>query len=246
MMTVNQFCQRIPFGFPVELYTFLDRALAERGATADSVDYFRFAKSQNSCILIDRLYSKLLTLARYFLVDPGEINLSNILSNSIRCYDLPLLAQKCDRDFIVPVSTAWNSPYDLSISEYCWPKRSAAISTQNYPRPHLLPRLYGEYFLQAAKMMEFLRYYALNALNSYIDIPACAAGSSCSHIYLIRANRSHWADATEFQLRKLWDAYLAPGRYRLDFFDETTSEEFPFAGFAGYIDLKDNLQFFTQ
>ncbi|MCQ2352142.1 MAG: hypothetical protein MJ033_01525 [Victivallaceae bacterium] len=246
MMSVSQFREQIYFNYPAELYGMLNRALAERGATADSSDYFHLAKSSDDRALLERLYDKLMKLSRYFLVDPEEINLSNILSNSMVCYNLPLLAQKSDRPFLVPITANWRNSYDLSIPEYHWPWRSTAVSTTLYPRPHMQHRRFSEYFLQAAEMMKHLRYYAPNALGSFIDIPACAAGASCSHIYLIRADGSYLENSNEFQFQQLWNGYLAPGRYRLDFFDETTSREFPLAAFAGYVDLYDNLQYFTQ
>lgn len=246
MMSINQFRKQIYFNRPVELCTVLDRAMAERGATMDNFENFRFAKYYDIRSLIERLYSKLTNLSLCFLADPAEVNLSNILSNSIVCYHLPLLAQKSGRSFLVPVSRTWYNSPELSVSEYHWPRRSKAVATTQYSRPHLLPRLCGEYFLQAAEMLRHLRYYALGVRGDSIDIPAFAAGSSRSYIYLIRANNSFLENSTQFQFRQLWSDYLAPGCYGLKFFDETTTGEFPLAVLAGYVDLNDNLQFFTQ
>ncbi len=246
MMSISDFAGQIFGNRVLDVYTLLVQAMSERGASAENIEDFRLAGAGNIRFLIERLYGNLTSLARRFLVDPAEVTLENLLANRIRCYDLPLLAQRSGRSFVVPVTTAWRDKGDLVVGEYRWPYRSMAVATTRYKRPRLLHRFCGEYFLQAAEMLKHLRYYAPDAFGSFIDIPACAAGASRSHINLIRVNAPHLKDATDFQIQQVWNGYLAPGRYRMEFFGEATSDEFPLAFLAGYVDLNDNLQFFTQ
>ncbi|GEM_PF-5535171 len=245
MMTIAQFEAMIPLGKSITLADCLDQALRERGAAASDMARLRLSSFDHARALICELYDQLTLTAKNYLVDPAELTLAGLRNHSIRTHNLATLAAASDRDLLVPIAFDLIHAQQLIIYRHNLPPELEDSVLAQYERPRLLPRCYGEYFRQAAQMVHHLRYYALPALQDSFRIPAFAAGNSVSCIYCIRINAPTWDAATEFRFSKIWENYLAPGRYDFTSFNLDVGEDLSRIVFAGYIDLQNNLQFFT-